>query len=60
MENNKMVERKKKYATIKVDLGTREAIHKLKIVRRETLDEVICRLVEFYLETKANEKPKEE
>jgi len=55
-----MVERKKKYATIKVDLGTREAIHKLKIVRRETLDEVICRLVEFYLETKANEKPKEE
>ncbi|MFW6377294.1 MAG: hypothetical protein ACOCZ5_01485 [bacterium] len=55
-----MDEEKREFAHMRVDKETRDILYKLKIYRRETFDEVIIRLANFYLETKSKEKPKEE
>lgn len=47
-----MEQKKDKYTYIRVFKSTREDIKKLRIVNRETHDEVIKRLINFYLKAK--------
>jgi len=55
-----MEEQTREFAHMRVDKETRDMLYKLKIYRRETFDEVIMRLVQFYLQKKSEEQPKEE
>jgi len=49
-----------KFTSLRVGMSTRDKLIKFRLYRRETHEEVIERLMNFYLETKAKEKAKEE
>ena len=48
-----------KFTSLRVGMSTRDKLIKFRLYRRETHEEVIERLMNFYLEAKANEKPKQ-
>jgi len=48
------------YTTIKITKITRDTLKKLRHFRRETHDEVVHRLIMYYLENKAKEQYQEE
>jgi len=45
------------FTSLRVGKETRDNLIKVRIYRRETHEEVINRLLNFYLETKAKEQP---
>ncbi len=49
-----MDEKKQEFSHIRIEKETRDFLNQLKIYKRETYDEVITRMINHYLETKAS------